>query len=100
MPIIDQAELSFAERLKMNYDHPDLLETDLLIKHIIALKSESDKRPPTTINCTNGLRMGCHRTLPNYYGGGNLIFWETKLRKIFDMKVFVDTERTSASSAG
>lgn len=34
----DQSSKSFEERLQVNYDHPDSLETELLIKHIQALK--------------------------------------------------------------
>ena len=34
----DQSEKTFEERLQVNYDHPDSLETELLIKHIQALK--------------------------------------------------------------
>ena len=32
-------ELSLAERRKLNYDHPDSLETDLLVKHLKQLKA-------------------------------------------------------------
>lgn len=90
----DQAELSFAERLKMNYDHPDSLETDLLIKHIIALKSGKPiKRPVYDYKLYKRsedvvIIEPCQIIMVE----GILIFWETKLRKIFDMKVFVDTE--------
>jgi len=53
----DQAELSFEERLKINYDHPDSLESDLLIKHILALKSgKAVKRPVYDYNSTRALR--------------------------------------------
>ena len=30
--------ISFEDRKKINYDHPDALETDLLVKHLIMLK--------------------------------------------------------------
>ena len=33
----DQSDKSFEERLSVNYDHPDSLETELLISHIRAL---------------------------------------------------------------
>jgi len=35
----DQNHLTYEERLKVNYDHPDSLETELLIEHIQSLKS-------------------------------------------------------------
>ena len=34
----DQSHLTFEERVKTNYDHPDAIETDLLIEHICQLK--------------------------------------------------------------
>ena len=34
----DRSDLSLAEREKINYDHPDALEHDLLIEHLIELK--------------------------------------------------------------
>ena len=34
----DQSYKTFEERLSVNYDHPDSLETELLIKHIQSLK--------------------------------------------------------------
>lgn len=33
-----QDDVPFEERKKVNYDHPDSLETDLMIKHLEALK--------------------------------------------------------------
>ena len=34
----DQSHITFEERVKTNYDHPDAIETDLLIEHIRQLK--------------------------------------------------------------
>ncbi len=34
----DQANISFEDRLKVNYDHPLAFDTDLLISHIAALR--------------------------------------------------------------
>jgi len=90
----DQAELSYAERLKINYDHPDSLETDLLIKHIIALKAgKSVKRPVYDyIQHTRSAEVVTIEPCQIIMVEGILIFWEAKLRKIFDMKVFVETD--------
>ena len=31
-------EMPFEERVKLNYDHPDSLDTDLLVQHVKMLK--------------------------------------------------------------
>ena len=90
----DQAELSYAERLKINYDHPDSLETDLLIKHIIALKAGKPVKRPVYdyIQHTRSADVVTIEPCQIIMVEGILIFWEAKLRKIFDMKVFVETD--------
>ena len=39
----DLSDLPFSERVKQNFDHPDALETDLLIKHLEILRSGKAK---------------------------------------------------------
>lgn len=90
----DQADLSYAERLKINYDHPDSLESDLLIKHILALKSgKAVKRPVYDYKQhTRSADVVAIEPCQIIMVEGILIFWEAKLRKMFDMKVFVETD--------
>ena len=35
----DRNDLRFEERAALNYDHPDALETDLMVTHVVALKA-------------------------------------------------------------
>ena len=42
----DRNDLRFEERLALNYDHPDSLETDLLVRHVQALRSGQDVQAP------------------------------------------------------
>src|SRR5215208_4951522 len=35
----DRGDLRFEERTALNYDHPDSLETDLLVRHVRALRA-------------------------------------------------------------
>ena len=39
-------ELSFEDRKKLNYDHPDAFDTDMLIQHIIDLKNNKPVEAP------------------------------------------------------
>jgi uridine kinase len=90
----DQSHLTFSERTQINYDHPDSLETELLVQHIRALKSsqaialpvydfKTHSRTPETVNIA---------PQPIILVEGILIFTELALRRLFDVKIFVDTD--------
>lgn len=90
----DLAGRTLAERAAVNYDHPDSLETDLLIEHIKALK---DWRPVELPVYDFTTHTRTHRTLHIEPQGvilveGILIFAEPLLRTMFDVKIFVDTD--------
>jgi len=91
----DQSSKSFEERVTVNYDHPDSLETELLIQHIHHLRAGTaidlpvydyklHTRAPETVRI---------EPKPIILVEGILIFAEPSLRKLFDMKLFVDTEQ-------
>ncbi len=91
----DQSHRPFEERVLVNYDHPDSLETELLIEHIHALcEGKSVQQPvydykqhtraPETVKV---------EPKPIILVEGILIFAEPQLRKLFDMKLFVDTDQ-------
>ena len=44
-------ELSYEERTKLNYDHPDAFDTDMMIEHLQQLR-EGHARPTTTRSTT------------------------------------------------
>ncbi|PHV72042.1 uridine kinase [Sporanaerobium hydrogeniformans] len=88
------AHLMFEERVKLNYDHPNAFDTDLLIDHIRKLKegesiwhpiysfvehtrlAEKIKVEPTKVIVVEGI----------------LIFENQELCDLMDIKVFVDTD--------
>jgi len=90
----DQKHLPLEERAKVNYDHPDSLETELLIWHIEQLKDGHAIDMPQydfTIHSRNEetLRIEPKRVI---LVEGILIFVEKTLRNLFDMKIYVDTD--------
>jgi len=91
----DQSDKSFEERLLVNYDHPDSLETDLLIKHIQTLKcGESVYLPVYDFkHHTRAAATVYILPKPIILVEGILIFVEPKLRNLFSMKLFVDTDQ-------
>jgi len=79
---------------RINFDHPDSLQTSLLVQHIKDLKSEIPVSQPL-YNFTTHSRMKETRRLdpPDIIIiEGILIFVEKELRDLMDIKVFVDTD--------
>jgi uridine kinase len=79
---------------KINFDHPDSLETQLLVQHIRALKNGTPADQPI-YNFTTHRRM--NETLliePReiIIVDGILIFVEKMLRELFDIRIYVDTD--------
>ena len=82
------------QRMQVNFDHPDSLESDLLVEHIKHLKNWETIQLPiydfTTHSRTNeSIPVKPQRVI---LVEGILIFAEAKLRELFDVKIFVDTD--------
>jgi uridine kinase len=90
----DRDDLSFEERARLNYDHPDSLETKLLIRHIKQLLAGQSVRMPvydfTTDRRTEETILV--EPAPIILVDGILIFTKRKLRELMDIKVYVDTD--------
>ncbi len=90
----DRSGESFEERSRVNYDHPDSLETELLIAHLKELRSGRPVSVPVYDFSTHTRRSET-RTInpqPIILVEGILIFVDPALRKLFDVKIFVDTD--------
>ena len=90
----DLGRLPLDPRNLPNFDHPDALETDLLIEHLRALKADRAVDIPV-YDFTTHRRMPHTRRVephPVILVEGLLIFVEARLRGLFDVKIFVDTD--------
>ena len=90
----DLSNLPPVQRAEVNFDHPNSLETDLLIQHILSLK---DRRPvdlPLYDFAHHARTDKTVRVDPKHViiVEGILILAEPKLRELFDIKIFVDTD--------
>jgi len=86
--------LSITERAKLNYDHPDALETDLLVKHLKDLIAHQEIEMPVydyTIHSRKSTGV-IIKPAPVIIVDGILIFTEKSLRELMDVKIFVDTD--------
>jgi len=89
----DFGNLSFSQRAAINFDHPDSLETSLLIEHIKQLKNGNPIKLPIYDFKTHSRTMKTILVEPQpvILVDGILIFAEPHLREMFDVKIFVDT---------
>jgi len=83
-----------AQRAEVNFDHPDSLETELLIRHIKTLRDGKPVEVPIYDFATHSRTTRTFTVQPRrvILVEGILIFAEPELRKLFDVKLFVDTD--------
>lgn len=90
----DVKNLTLDERARINYDHPDSLETDLMVRHIHQLKNWQPVELPVYDFTTHSRTQHTIHIEPRQVilVEGILIFYEPELRPLFDVKIFVDTD--------
>jgi len=86
--------MPFWEREKVNYDHPDSLETELLVHHLKELCAGRNIEIPqydfsTHSRCATGIEV---KPTPVIIVDGILIFVEKELRDMMDVRIFVNTD--------
>ncbi len=90
----DRSDLSLEERAQLNYDHPNSLETKLLVKHVKRLLVGVPVDMPV-YDFTQHRRTDqtvLVEPSPIILVDGILIFTRRKLRDLMDIKVYVDTD--------
>jgi uridine kinase len=90
----DRSELRLEDRAALNYDHPDALETDLLVRHLEELREGRPVDLPVYDYATYTRRQATELVRPRnaIIVEGILIFADAALRALMDVKVFVDTD--------
>jgi uridine kinase len=86
-------DLSFEERAAVNYDHPDSLDTTLLVQHLNGLRAGRAVEKPT-YDFSRHLRSAevvIIEPVPVIVVEGILVLSDPELRAELDLKVFVDT---------
>ncbi|MBT8255534.1 MAG: uridine kinase [Bacteroidia bacterium] len=90
----DTSDLSYDERVKINFDHPQAIDFKLLVKHLKALrKGESIEQPVYSFEQHN--RTG--KTITTHpkkviIVEGILILTHPEIREMFDVKLFVHAD--------
>ena len=87
-------EMNYEDRSKLNYDHPDAFDTELLCEHIKELKKGKAIQMPVydyTIHNRSDKTI-LVEPAPVIVLEGILIFAEPSLCELMDIRVFVDTD--------
>lgn len=90
----DLSDLPPAQRATINFDHPNALDTELLIQHISQLKKRQFVELPVYDFKTHSRTSQTTHIVPQQVilVEGILVFAEANLRNQFDVKIFVDTD--------
>ena len=90
----DSSHLPMDKRIEINFDHPDSIEFDLLISHIKELKKGNSVQQPiySYITCSRAEETVLIKPAKIIVVEGILIFTDKELRKLMDLKIFVDVD--------
>ncbi|MFC1887584.1 uridine kinase [Candidatus Cloacimonadota bacterium] len=86
--------LSMEEREKLNYDHPETFDIELMISHLEALKKRVPVEMPVYDFSTHLRTADTIQLKPSkiVIVEGILIYENKRLREMMDIKIFVDTD--------
>jgi uridine kinase len=90
----DRPDLTYDERCQLNFDHPESLETGLLVEHLRALREGLPAVVPIYDFKTHRRHETTRHVAPTpvLIIEGILTFVEDDLRKQLDLKIYVDTD--------
>lgn len=89
----DHSDIPFEERTKINYDHPNSMDHELLYEHLLQLQDGKSVNIPIYnhslhIRDENTRKIGQHVIIVLE---GILLFVEPKLRELMDIRIFMET---------
>lgn len=89
-----QDGVSFDERKKMNYDHPEAFETELLLKQLERLRAGKSVECPVYDYSNHNRSDQVVKVEPKkvILVEGILVFLDDRLRNMFDIKIFVEAD--------
>jgi uridine kinase len=90
----DQTSLPADARATLNFDHPDALETELLLTHLAALRAGAAVEAPVYdfTRHARSARVDRVEPRPVMLVEGVLVLADARLRAAMDLRVFVDTD--------
>lgn len=88
----DLSHLPLPERKRVNYDHPDAFDTDLLVRQLTLLAEGHPVDKPTYDYAAHTRASRTEHAEPKsvILVDGILLFADARLRPLFDIKIYVD----------
>ena len=88
----DLSHLPLDQRKRVNYDHPDAFDTELLVRHLSELQAGRAVDKPTYDYAAHTRAAATQHAEPKHVilVDGILLFADTRLRPLFDIKIYVD----------
>lgn len=79
---------------RVNFDHPDAFDTELLINHLQALRADEAIEQPIYDYATHSRKSETFHVEPRpvIIVEGILVFVNSQMRGLMDLKIFVDTD--------
>ena len=89
----DQSHMAMSERVKTNYDHPESMDHDLLLKHLKMLKDGQSIEVPKYDYSEHNRTRETRRIEPAkvVIFEGILLFVNPAIREAFDLRFYMDT---------
>ena len=90
----DLSHMSIEDRRRVNFDHPDAFETELLVEHVRTLMTGRAVQQPV-YSYEDSIRTGQTRPVdpkPLIVVEGILVLENYALQSLMDIKIFVDTD--------
>lgn len=90
----DLSHLPRGQRATVNFDHPESLDTELMVDHVTTLLEGTEVELPTYDFSTHARSPATERRAPApvVILDGILVLADARLRALMDLKVFVDTD--------
>ncbi|MDO5509343.1 MAG: uridine kinase [Weeksellaceae bacterium] len=91
---LDNSEMPYEERVKINFDHPRSIDFDLMVEHMLQLRNGETIHQPVYSFITHSRSNEEIRTPPNdvIIVEGILVLRHVELRKLFDLKIYVHAD--------
>jgi len=89
----DHVDLPFEERAKINYDHPDSIDHELLYQHLLLLQQGKSIDVPIYNHAVHAREKTSRKIGPHaiIVLEGILLFVEQSLRELMDIRIFMET---------
>lgn len=90
----DQSHLTFEERIKTNYDHPNAFDTSLMIEHLSMLLKDNSINKPIYDFKEHNRKKETIKVYPKdiIIVEGIMLLQDPEVREILDIKIYVDTD--------